>query len=237
MKQPLSALVLGRVLTDSIADNVRAAILDGNFAPGEKIDQDGIARQLGVSRTPVREAMRVLESERFICIRPHHGAFISALSRRDIEEIYTVRQLLEPELFRQVAEMIPQALLDSLAARLRQTKADVEHGDLSSHFETDTYFEETILGLCQNGVLKEVLFGLKNRFALARSYALRQMEPELFQSIDDHLAILTAMAKRDPDRVAALTRHHLQDSQMRIKYLAGVADEGTDAQPESAPVG
>ena len=80
MKAPLPAIKGGRVLADSVTGSLREAILQGYFEPGEKLDQDLIAEELKVSRTPVREALKVLESEGFVEIRPHRGAFIPKVS-------------------------------------------------------------------------------------------------------------------------------------------------------------
>ena len=70
--------------------SLREAILHGYFEPGEKLDQDRIAEELEVSRTPVREAMRRLESEGFVEVRPHYGAFIAKVSQQEIHEVYTL---------------------------------------------------------------------------------------------------------------------------------------------------
>ena len=219
MKQSLPPVSENRVLADAIAASLREAILSGCFEPAEKLDQESIAQELGVSRTPVREAIRILESEGFLLVRPHRGASITILSRQDIEDIYEVRQLLEPAVFREVTSLIPESVLDEIERRLLRTRSDVERGDRSDHFATDTYFEETILFYCRNGVLKDVLQGLKNRYGLARHFALRQSGPHLLASLQEHLEILALIRSRRPDEVAAFVAQHLEQSAERIKTV------------------
>jgi len=238
MKQSLPPVRADRVLADAIAASLRAAILGGSFEPAEKLDQESMARELGVSRTPVREAIRILGSEGFLEVRPHHGAFITTLSCRDIEDIYAVRRLLEPAVFREVTSAIPENVLDQIERRLLHTRSEVERGDRSDHFATDTYFEETILSYCRNSVLKDVLQGLKNRFGLARHFALRQSGPHLLASLQEHLEILASIRARRPDEVAAVVALHLEKSAERIKMLTrpvqrseAVSQANVESQP------
>jgi DNA-binding GntR family transcriptional regulator len=115
---PLPQVRGGRVLADWVTASLREAILNGYFEPGEKLDQDRIAEELEVSRTPVREAVRRLESEGFIEVRPHYGAFITEVSRQDIREVYEIRRVLEAEVVRQVTPVIPESVLGELDPRL-----------------------------------------------------------------------------------------------------------------------
>lgn len=219
MKGPLPGIKKDRVLAEAIADSLREAILDGYYEPAEKLDQEAIAAELRVSRTPVREAIRILASEGFVEVKAHHGAHINALSRKDVEEIYEARLLLEPELFRQVTDYIPDPVLQELERRIVQTHAEIERGDFTHHFINDTVFEETILSYSPNKVLKELLLSLKNRFSVARYFALRQSPPLMLQSLQEHRDILRAMRARDANRAAELARAHLANSAGRIESL------------------
>lgn len=209
-----------RVLADWVTASLREAILNDYFEPGEKLDQDLIAEELGVSRTPVREALTRLESEGFIEIRPHYGAFIAEVSPQDIHEVYEVRKLLEAEIVRQVTPLIPESVLNNLEKSLDETQAQLEAGDSSKHFENDVLFHETITKFAENKLLKEVLESLTNRISIVRRFAQSKPGPHQVESVKEHRAILQAMQQRDPEQAAELMRIHLEKSSSRIQELA-----------------
>jgi DNA-binding GntR family transcriptional regulator len=210
----------GRVLADWVTASLREAILHGYFEPGEKLDQDRVAKELEVSRTPVREAMRRLESEGFVEVRPHHGAFIAMVTQQDICEVYEIRRLLEAEVVRQVTPLIPESVLDELDRSLTETEVQFEAGDITQHFESDVYFHETLVDFVENELLKEVLDGLTNRISIVRRFAQLQPGPHLVVSVKEHRAILQAMRERDPEEAAELMRVHLVNSAVRIQELS-----------------
>jgi DNA-binding GntR family transcriptional regulator len=220
VRVPLPQVKEGRVLADWVTASLREAILHGYFEPGEKLDQDRIAEELEVSRTPVREAVRRLESEGFVEVRPHYGAFIAKVSPQDIREIYEIRRLLEAEVVRQVTLLIPDLVLDELDTSLTETEAQFEAGDSAKHFESDVYFHETLAGFVENKLLKEVLDGLTNRISIVRRFARLQPGPHLVDSFKEHRAILQAMRQRDPEQAAELMSLHLVNSAIRIQELS-----------------
>lgn len=226
MKVPLPQVRQGRVLADWVIVSLREAILGGYFEPGEKLDQDLIAEELGVSRTPVREALKRLESEGFIKVRPHYGAFIVEVSRQDISDVYEIRGLLESEVVRQVTPLIPESVLDELERSLAETQAQFEAGDSAKHFESDVYFHETIDSFVENKLLKEVLDSLTNRISMIRRFAQLQPGYHITESFREHRAILQAMRQRDPEQAAERMRVHLERSSLRIQGLAGQGAHG-----------
>jgi len=219
VKVPLPQAQNARVMADWVTTSLREAILNGYFAPGEKLDQDQIAEELKVSRTPVREALSRLESEGFIEIRPHRGAYMAVVSRQDICEVYEIRRLLEAEAIRQATPLIPESMLDELDRSLTETQARFDSGDTSQHFTSDIHFHETILNFVENRLLKEVLDGLTNRISMVRRFAQSRPGPHLVESLKEHRAILQAMRQRDPEQAAELMRLHLERSALRIQEL------------------
>ena len=220
MKLPLPKVTSGRVLADWVTASLREAICNDYFEPGEKLDQDLIAKELGVSRTPVREAIRRLESEGFIEVRPHYGAFIAMVSRQDIHEVFEIRILLEAEAVRQVTHLIPESVLDELDRSLTETQKLFDVGDTVKHFENDVYLHETIIDFVENGLLKEILDSLNNRISMVRRFAQSKPGPHLVESFKEHRAIIQAIRRRDPEEAAELMRHHLRKSGLRVQELA-----------------
>ena len=214
MKVPLPQVREGRVLADWVTASLREAILNGYFEAGEKLDQDRIAEELEVSRTPVREAMRRLESEGFVKVRPHYGAFIAVVSRQEIHEVYEIRRLLEAEIVRQVTPLIPESVLDELDRLLTEIQAQFDAGDITKHFESDVYFHDTIANFIENKLLKEVLDGLTNRISMVLRFAQLQPGPHLIESFKEHRAIFEVIRQRDPEQAAELMRVHLEWSSL-----------------------
>jgi DNA-binding GntR family transcriptional regulator len=219
VKVPLPQAQNARVLADWVTTSLREAILNGYFAPGEKLDQDQIAEELKVSRTPVREALSRLEAEGFIEVRPHRGAYMAVVSQQDIREVYEIRRLLEAEAVRQATLLIPESVLDELDRSLTETQARFDRGDTSQHFASDIHFHETILDFVENRLLKEMLDGLTNRISMVRRFALSRPGPHLVESLKEHRAILQAIQQHDPERAAGLMRLHLERSALRIQEL------------------
>ena len=222
VKVPLPPSQAVRVLADSVTISLREAILNNFFEPGEKLDQDRIAQELGVSRTPVREAVSRLEAEGFVEIRPHHGAFIVEVTQQDIHEVYEIRCLLEAEAVRQATPLIPEVVLDKLARSSIETRSGVTVGDNTCDiFAADIYLHETILEFAQNILLRDVLEGLTNRISIVRRFAQCRPGPHLIESLEEHWIILQAIRQRDPERAAESMRLHLQSSTRRVQDLVG----------------
>jgi DNA-binding GntR family transcriptional regulator len=199
---------------------LREAISTGHFEPGEKLDQDRIAEELGVSRTPVREALTRLQSEGFVDIRPHHGAFIHSISRDEIREVFEVRTVLEAEVVRQVTPLVPESLLNELARLLSEASTQLDAGNTTKHFETDVHFHEALRNCVQNDLLKEMLDSLTNRVFMVRRLAHSKPGPHIPESLEEHRGILRAIRERDAEEAVELMRQHLHHSSARIQELA-----------------
>ncbi|MCP4543999.1 MAG: GntR family transcriptional regulator [Chloroflexi bacterium] len=217
MKAPLPRASGHRVLADWIAESLRLAILQGHFEPGEKLDQDLIATEYEVSRTPVREAVRVLESEGFVQVRPHRGAFIATISQDDIQEIYEVRKLIEAEIVRQVTLLIPDSVLDELEESLDENRVQLESDDKVGHVANDIFFHDTIVQFVENKLLGEILASLTNRTVRVRRFAQLQPGFHLVESLEEHRAVFRAMRRRDAKAAAEAMCVHLENSSLRIQ--------------------
>jgi len=220
MRTPLPRVRQGRVLADWVATSLREAIFLGFFEPGEKIDQDLVAEELEVSRTPVREALKRLEFEGFVEVRPHYGAFIPVVTPRDVREGFEVRALLESEVVRQVTPLISEAVLEELDRSQAESLAELDVGNTTKHFETDIHFHQTLLDLVANHLIKEILDGLTNRISMVRRLAQSRPGVHLPESLDEHRGIIQAIRRRDSDKAAELMVLHLQTSSLRIQELA-----------------
>lgn len=214
MKTPLPETRGARVLTDWVTETLRLAILQGHFAPGEKIDQELIAQELDVSRTPMREALKVLDSEGFVEIRPHRGAYITEVEEKDVRNIYEVRSLIEVELVRRVTPNIPASVLDEVDRHLANVSKYPE--DRERHVEADIGFHDELAEHVKNELFEEILASLTNRIMRVRRFAQLQSQYHMAESHQEHRGILEAMKHRDADKAAALMKEHLENSADRI---------------------
>ena len=183
----------GRVLADWVTASLREAILRGHFHPGERLEQELIAQNLSVSLTPVREAVRRLEAEGFIQVRPHYGAFIATVSCDEIRQIYEIRRLLEIEMARQITPLIPEDVIHEAQALLVRTQAEVDAANTQNHFAVDTYFEEMLLRYMPNHLIRDVLVGFKNRIYMLRYLSQFQSTSRLTESLKEHYEIICGL--------------------------------------------
>jgi len=214
MKTPLPEARGARVLTDWVTETLRLAILKGHFAPGEKIDQELVAHELDVSRTPIREALKVLDSEGFVEIRPHRGAFITDMTEEDVRNVYEVRALIEAELVRRVTPRMPASVLEELDERLEKIGRNPE--DRERHVEVDIGFHNELTEHAQNELFEEILESLTNRIMRVRRFAQLQPQYHMIESHREHRAVLEAMQAQDAEKAAALMKEHLVNSADRI---------------------
>jgi len=176
--------------------------------------------ELEVSRTPIREALRRLQADGFVDIRPHHGAFIHQVSQEEIREVFEVRTVLEAEMVLQVTPLVPESVLDDLDTWLSESRTQLEVGNITKHFETDVHFHKTLLEFLPNGLLRAMLDSLTNRLFMVRRLAQAKPGPHIPESLQEHRGILEAIRERYPEKAAALMKEHLQHSSLRIQELA-----------------
>jgi DNA-binding GntR family transcriptional regulator len=196
--------------------------LDGYFQPGERLDQEKIAEELGVSRTPLREAIAALESEGLLESKPHRGVFVIKVTRKDIREVFALRALLEGEVARQATSSITDIVLDRLEASLKEAQKEYADGNYVAQFEADRHFHETLRQFTENHLLKEVLDGVNNRISAVRRFAQTRPGVHIEEFAQEHFAILEAVRQRDGEQAAALMRVHLEKSASRVAELMDV---------------
>lgn len=196
-----------RTVLKAVTDRLRADILAGRLGPGTRLNQDDVAKQLGVSRTPVREALRILESEGLIDRRPHRGAVVVNLRPEDILETFEIRAMLEAK----ACELAAPRLTDTTIARLHQifdalNQADLDEDrwlDLNRSFHTTIYPASGWPRLCS---LIEAQRNVVQPY-LRASFAYLGRGPS---AREEHARILAAAEDRDADRLARCTVEHLR---------------------------
>jgi DNA-binding GntR family transcriptional regulator len=218
MKPIFPTSVEEKGLSNWVMTSLRDAILNGHFEPGEKLDQDQIAASLNVSRTPIREALKVLESEGFVEIQPYRGAFIPKIAKRDIQDVFEVRWVIEPEIVRQAVPLLPPEVLSHFRKILKESNFSIHPGGEQRFYQIDQEFHNTLATYCQNRLFKEILDKMNNRIVRVRRFALRQPGTHLDNSQEEHVQIYEAICRQDLEEATARMKQHLMNSANRIMH-------------------
>ncbi|MFV0451512.1 MAG: GntR family transcriptional regulator [Propioniciclava sp.] len=197
-----------------VAATLREAILADEYSPGERIRQDELAERHGASRLPVREALRILEAEGLVTLVANTGAWVTQLNADECNEMYLIRERIEPLLLRMNVPLLAEAevdALESLAAAMEQTD-DVEH-----FLRLDREFHLTPLTHAPTTVLADTVRGLWNRTQHYRRNATRLFYAEQDRSVHhDHHLIVTALRRRDSDEAERVLAVHIRRSRLEL---------------------
>lgn len=195
-------------LSNQVYDILKDMIANHRFQPGTRINVEKITKELGVSRTPVWEAVSRLEQEDLVENIPNRGVFMAVLTPQKALELYAVRQVLEGMAARLAAIRIDQKSLAIMAKCLEQQQLVVKQQNLNEYSKLDFQFHAIVYELCGNVYLQEMLEAIKNKM---RPIQLSiQVEPILPRLYEDHVNLLNALRAHDPDKAEKVFREHNQ---------------------------
>jgi DNA-binding GntR family transcriptional regulator len=196
-------------LRDRIASTIRGLIMESRIKPGERLVEPDLARRLGVSRTPLREALLQLESEGFVVVNPRRGAVVSDLSSTDAVETYQVKGVLEALAARLACNRLSDEALQSLRQiHERMVRlAGARSPDSRVILQLNTEFHQALSDGSGNAKLANAIRVLRSQ-ALRYNFIYLSVLSHLAASLKEHDAILKALQKRDPDTVARLVEAH-----------------------------
>jgi DNA-binding GntR family transcriptional regulator len=179
-------------LYEQVAEQLRARIYAHELAPGAWIDEQSLADEFGISRTPMREALKVLAAEGLVVLKPRRGCYVAQMSERDLDEIFPVLALLEGR----VAEEAARRLSTADFARLEKIHADLERhaaaNDADRFFEANQAFHNALQDLAGNRWLSQLIDDTRKFLKLTRRDSLR-LEGRIEQSLAEHRRILAAL--------------------------------------------
>jgi len=212
-------------LNHSIYKAIRQMIASGSLAAGTRLDERAIAEQLGVSRTPLREATAKLAKEGLVEQRPYRGNFVRAFSPKQVSDLYETRMVLEGLATRRAVANLADDDLATLTGLLDAAQAALAAGDLEGFSAADQRFHSTIARLSGNETLIESLERLRAQVQLIRLAANR--DPDLVQrTARERPAILAALAARDADRAAQLMEEHIDGVRRSMVDQLAAAEAG-----------
>jgi DNA-binding GntR family transcriptional regulator len=209
-----STIQSNRPLHDQVYQRLKQAIIAGRLQPGEHLVETKIAQQLGVSRNPVREAIRRLEQEQLVSAAGK-GMVVGSLTRTSIEEVYAIRAVLEALGCRLAAQHITKEQGDRLREILEHSRAAIAADDLKALTTYDIEFHKVLIDASRNATLKKVLDQLRDSVLRFRTASIA-LPGRPKQVLKDHTAIAKAVIAGDGARAEVLVHDHILQASQRL---------------------
>jgi DNA-binding GntR family transcriptional regulator len=219
-------------LTSAVADRLRDQIIRGIIPEGAQLRQDAIAKEYRVSRIPVREALRQLEAEGLISIVQHRGAVVRALSPDDVEELFTIRALLEPELLKLSIPHLTAKDFADADKLLRKYLSELKRADhVGAWGQLNWQFHSVLYSRANRPYFMSVLRNINNngeRYTRLQLFLTRGMD----RANKEHRKLLDLSRQRDVPGACELLRHHILDAARSLKELLQQRREPRQARGE-----
>jgi DNA-binding GntR family transcriptional regulator len=206
-----------RPLRDKVVEELRRRIVNGDYAPGDRLTEDRLAEAFGVSRNPVREAIRVLEAEGFVVAQPRRGAVVAELSAHDVQDLFDVRLALEPLAARLAAQRAGPAAAAALREIMSAAETATAARQLDRVAELNTEFHATVGVFSGNVLLRSMSETLHARLQWVYRQSAADRAPH---SWAEHESLVAAIQAGDGDTAAAEARAHVLKAQAAALALA-----------------
>lgn len=199
-------------LREVVCETLRDAIRKGILAPGERLMEIQLAEELGVSRTPVREAIRKLELEGYVIMMPRRGTYVANLSIRDVNEVFEIRTSLDSLASGLAAERITDEELEQLQRLLVSIGEYIKEGDMDRIVETDMEFHDLLYQASRNSRLVGIIFNLREQLMRFRSTSM-SYPGRLQATHEEHCRIVEAIARGDVKEAQAASEYHMEQAE------------------------
>ncbi len=198
-------------LREKILESIRDAILSGQLNPGEKVTEPELAERFGISRTPIREAFRQLESEGYLTVVPRRGAVVISFSEKDIAEFYAIKSILEGYAARQACVRLADREIERLTAINDRLRLAATSGDVKQFLKIHDDFHELFSRSSGNSTLCDLISTLAKKFQRLRIAALGY-PGRMERSVAEHEKIIDAFRSRSVDLSEKLVRENAEES-------------------------
>ncbi|MBT0665210.1 GntR family transcriptional regulator [Geobacter pelophilus] len=196
-------------LRERILETIRDAIIKGSLKAGEKVAEPELAERFGISRTPIREAFRQLESEGYLKVIPRKGAVVAAFSEKDIEEFYAIKSILEGYAAKRACENISFKEIEKLETINSKLAMLAEGSDVKQFFKVHNDFHDLFIKAANNEKLYEMINGLVSKFQRLRLASL-SIPGRMKNSVEEHEKIIDAFRKKNPGAAEKLVRKNAE---------------------------
>lgn len=205
-------------LRDVVFHTLREAILKGELKPGERLMELQLAAKLGVSRTPIREAIRMLEQEGLAVTIPRKGAEVAKMTEKDMEDVLQIREVLD-ELAASIAcEQMTREQLETLKTTMREFEEFTKTGNVKKIAEADVKFHDVIYQATGNPKLVNMLNNLREQMYRYRIEYLKD-EKNYPVLIREHSQIVEGLIAKDKEKVTAAMHHHVRNQVLAVKEI------------------
>jgi DNA-binding GntR family transcriptional regulator len=203
-------------LHDELVERLRELIVESAFEPGARVPERALCERFAVSRTPLREALKVLASEGLLELLPHRGARVTRLTAADLDEMFPVMGALEALAGELACAQITETELAEVRALHYQMVLHATRGELPEYFRLNQHIHEAIMAAARNPTLARLYRGLAGRVRRAR-YLANMSKPRWDQAVAEHEAILAALEKRDGAALGDVLKAHLRNKCETVK--------------------
>lgn len=217
-------------LRELVFESLREAIITGTLKPGERLMEIQLAEELGVSRTPVREAIRKLELEGFVVMIPRKGAYVAGLSLKEMSDVFEIRGALESLAAQLAAERITDEELEKLERLLVKIAEHIEKGDIEQVIALDIEFHDVLFQASRNQRLVQMVSYLREQVHRYRTTSL-SYPGRMKAALEEHMKIVEALSARDAEAAGRLAQEHIDSAEssfmqaIKELYEAGKAVE------------
>ncbi len=201
-----------RSLSEQAYDRIKDAICTGSIAPGDILSENRLSRELNMSRTPIREALRALSAEGFVEVHNGIGAYVKKLSSKDMEDLFEVRCLLELRAVRTSIYRITDEEIDDLADRFRSELARSRQGGTlkrGEFSELDWTLHSLLVERCTNQYIKTIVADNVSNLRRYQSMSFEALN-DVRESVEQHLEILKYLKQRDLSKTLEVLEQHLE---------------------------
>jgi DNA-binding GntR family transcriptional regulator len=212
---------------------VKRRIVANELLSGTKLAEDGLAKELGVSRTPVREALNRLTQDGLVTVSPGRGAFVATFSVDDMVQLLEIREALEGMAARLASGRMTKKTLTKLRELLEAGMLERESSGDTGYLTADREFHEAIALACGNRHLSRLMRSLRDRIQMLR-YRSVTLPGRARKSFHEHLQIIDALSRRDPDLAEERIRTHIRNVQNDLRAALGSSSEGDKARYPNA---
>ena len=204
----MSEQIKSQALYSQVADRIRTQIYRHELQPGQAIDEMALCARYGISRTPLREALKVLHSEGLVVLVPRKGSFVRSMDITELNELFPVMAVLEGLCAREAVENCTTEDLKRLEDMHARLEDHAANGDIDEYYEQNFVFHQAVQDLSGNRTLQRIIGDLRKILRLARHMQLT-MPGRLQQSLEEHRQIMLTFRKRDPDLADQNMQEHL----------------------------
>ena len=205
-------------LRDVVFNTLREAILRGDLQPGERLMELQLADKLGVSRTPIREAIRMLEQEGLAVTVPRKGAEVAKMTLKGMEDVLEIRGALDELAVELACERITEEQLNDLEKRKQDFEVSLKSGNLKQIAEADVHFHDVIYDATCNPKLINLLNNLREQIYRYRVEYIKKAENHPIL-MEEHEAIYKALSKRDKQAAKAAIYRHVENQATAVKQV------------------